>query len=514
MRRNTDSDWFSGCNQNDPWGDAHSSWRDPEQARGRNERRESSFDGQQKEPPEQPEAPEETTTKNNGQEQSGLYFRKDPGGTFQGSLRNVKHQRKKWPVIVLICFLLSFGLGLVASTGNVLESVSTPENWDWAWEDGDSDGTGDWDVERADDADENYSIAPFEGDSSGLTLQLQDHEGKKAMELPQLYEACLPTTVSITVYAEDSAAYGSGVVLTSDGYILTCAHVIDNMESAVVTTSDGETYDALMVGIDNQTDLAVLKIQAEGLQSAEFGDSTGLKIGETVCAIGDSLGIQFRSSLSDGIVSGLNREVSSNSYSMVLIQTTAAVNSGNSGGALFNSYGQVIGIVNMKMSSNMGAASIDNMGLAIPSATVKDVVESLADNGSISRAVLGISCYGINATSSKINGIPEGLWVTEIQEVSDCDDAGVLEGDIITAVNGQEINSVAQCKQVIGGLGVGDIVTLTIWRDEALVQRMQEAKEEDSEDDHILEDDQVIQYNFEYYGDINVMLVSSDDVNQ
>lgn len=507
MKRNTDKDWFSGCNQNDPWGDAHSSWRNEKKASGNDERRESPFEGQQK---KSPEPPKTFTAQNNAQRQSGPYFRANAGGTF----RTVRRKRKKWPVIVLICFLLSFGLGLVAGIGSLVESASTPENWEWAWEDEDGDGPEDWDVEHAEDADENYSVAPYEGDSSGLTIQLHDHEGKKFMELPELYEACLPTTVSITVYAEDSAAYGSGVVLTSDGYILTCAHVIDNMESAVVTTSGGETYDALMVGIDNQTDLAVLKIEAEGLQSAEFGDSTGLRIGEEVCAIGDSLGVQFRSSLSNGIVSGLNREVSSNSYSMVLIQTTAAVNSGNSGGALFNSYGQVIGIVNMKMSSNMGAASIDNMGLAIPSATVKDVVESLADNGSISRAVLGISCYGIETTASKINGIPEGLWVTVIQEASNCDDAGVLEGDIITAVNGEEINSVAQFKQVIDGFGVGDTVTLTIWRDEALAEQMQEAKEEGSEDENIVEEDGEIEYNFEYYGEIEVMLVSSDDVNQ
>lgn len=431
---------------------------------------------------------------------------------MQSSFRSVRRKRKVWPLVLVLCLLLSFGLGLVASTENLLKHVNTPESWDWAWED--SGVTDDWDVEHAEDADENYSVAPYEGDSSGLTVQLHDHEGKKAMGLPELYEACLPTTVSVTVYAEDSAAYGSGVVLTSDGYILTCAHVIDNMESAVVTTSNGEAYDALLVGIDNQTDLAVLKIEAQGLQSAEFGDSAGLKIGETVCAIGDSLGVQFRSSLSNGIVSGLNREVSSNSYSMVLIQTTAAVNSGNSGGALFNSYGQVVGIVNMKMSSNMGAASIDNMGLAIPSVTVKDVVESLADNGSISRAVLGISCYGIDTTASKVNGIPEGLWVTVIQEASDCDDAGVLEGDIITAVNGEAVNSVAQFKQVIDGLGVGDTVTLTIWRDEALAERMQEAKAEGGEDSNAIEDSEDIKYSFEYYDDIEVMLVSSNDVNQ
>ena len=475
MKRNTDNGWFSGFDEKDPWGVGHSHRRHRTQRT-----RQPSL------PPSQP-------------------AHNDTSSNFQwGSPQSPPQQARKWPVVLVVglVILLAVSTFLLRSLfllGYWIPSILPETLPAWGGQNWEEDWEADWDI----DPSETYSIPVYQGDSSNLTIQLQPSKGKQALTYTQLYEACLPSTVSITVYAEETAAYGSGVILTSDGYILTCAHVTENMESATVTTSDGVVHEALMVGSDDQTDLAVLKIEAEGLQAAEFGDSGALKVGESVCAIGDSLGARFRGSLSNGIVSGLNREVSSNGYSMVLIQTTAAVNSGNSGGPLFNEYGQVVGIVNMKMTSQ-GDASIDNMGLAIPSATAKDIVDTLAVHGSVSRAVLGISCYSIDTTFATMSGIPEGLWVTEIQDGSDCADAGLMVGDIITAVDGAAINSVAAFQAATADLAVGDTVTLTVWRDEALSLQIEEEPDSFSQED--------MDYAFAYVGELEVALVSSDQV--
>lgn len=524
MKRNEDDLWFSGCDQGDPWGDSHPSWRD-QGKKDKNPRKESPFDGNQTEKePSKADAHIFQGANNAQSAQTEAPKQNFSGGTVPNFRGYTPRQgssitpRRRIPIfsIIIVVFVMFVVLGLFNAVESIYNDITAPDGWhtpdweddDWTWGE-----DGDWDVETNEEADETYSIAPYEGDTSDLTVTLTSNKGKTALNYEELYEQCLPATVSITVYAGSSAAYGSGVVLTQDGFVLTCAHVTDDMESATVTVHDGTTYDALLVGSDEQTDLAILKIEADHLVPAQFGDSSELKIGETVCAIGDSLGVQFQSTLSNGIVSGLNREVSSNGYSMVLLQTTAAVNSGNSGGALFNEFGQVVGIVNMKMSNDTSyGPTVDNMGFAIPSTTVKDIVEGLATNGSIDRAVLGLSCYGIDTTTAVMSGLPEGLWVTLIQTGSRCGDGGLLEGDIITAVNGESVSSVADFKAATSNYEAGDTVTLTIWRDEALAERIAEA---DTDFDGAMEDDdEEIEYHFELYGDIEVELVSSSDLDQ
>lgn len=431
---------------------------------------------------------------------------------------------------ILIGVLLGAVLGIIsqfALYGSALEDL-----WSWfqSGETGSYDAGDDFgydysgDVEVNDEASQEYSLPLYDGDSSGLTIQLNPSSGT-ALTAAELYQQELPATVSITVYAGRSAAYGSGMILTSDGYVLTCAHVIENTESAVVTTSDGTEYDAELVGSDVQTDLAVLKIDAQGLTPVTFTSSDDLVVGEQVYAIGDPLGPQFRGSLTDGLISGLNRQVSSNGYSMTLIQTTAAVNSGNSGCPLFNDRGQVIGVVNMKMSSSGSTASIDNMGLAVPSAIVKKIVETLATEGKVTRAVLGISCYAIDETASRTSGLPQGLWVSAINEPSQCDEAGLLIGDIITEVNGEPVNSVNRFQLVTEGYAVGDTVTLTVYRDEWLAEQALAALEEDAAGKENIEDSSVaegeswespsteeVEYNFVYFGELTVELVDSGAV--
>ncbi len=514
MRRNQDDLWFSGYDGGDPWSDQDSSQPKENKKEKKSERKRPAA-RRRAEKRSSREGGSTAPAAGNSPPPSG-----NPAPNFRGYVPRSDrelHRRRQSSILPFFIVALVVVTFLFFAVGSVYSQLSSIGRWSVVlpWRDGsdgDEDAADNWDVETNEESDDSYSIAPYEGDTSTLSITLVSKEGKTALDYEELYEQCLPYTASITVYAGSSAAYGSGVVLTQDGFILTCAHVIDDMESATVTVYDGNTYDALLVGSDAQTDLAILKIEAEDLVPAEFGDSSELQIGETVCAIGDSLGVQFQSTLSEGIVSGLNREVSSNGYSMVLLQTTAAVNSGNSGGPLLNEFGQVVGIVNMKMSSSSSSGpTVDNMGFAIPSATVKDIVEGLASNGSIDRAVLGISCYGIDATSSVMSGLPEGLWVTSIQSGSLCGEGGLLEGDIITAVNGEAVNSVADFQSVTYGYQPGDTVTLTIWRDEDLTARIAAA---DASFDSATEDESTSEYNFTLYGDIEVELVSSSDLGQ
>ena len=209
---------------------------------------------------------------------------------------------------------------------------------------------------------------------TGVTVDL-----KPAPEAPltyqQIYEKNLPSMVSIRSSMDGSYAGGTGIVLTADGYLLTNGHVVAGADKVTVTLSDNSTEEAELVGFDPYEDLAVLKIEAEGLTPAEFGDSFALECGDPVAAIGDPLG--YRATITDGIVSALDREVEVEGTTMVLIQTSAAINFGNSGGALINQYGQVVGITTIKIVTEDGSA--EGLGFAIPSQRVKYVADALID---------------------------------------------------------------------------------------------------------------------------------------
>lgn len=452
-----------------------------------------------------------------------------PDLTHRKKRIRVKKKRSLLPGI-LMGVVVGVSLGMAAG---LLQQVSIPGfHWSYSYKFGDSsdDSDGEFgfdfrdDVEVNDGASSEYSLPGYQGDSSGLTIPLNQPgatESPVEMQPTDLYQAQLDATVSITVYAGKSAAYGSGVIVTEDGYILTCAHVIEDTEECVVTLSNDREYKAELVGSDPQTDLAVLKIKEKGLHAATFCDSDEVQVGEAAYAIGDPLGPRFKSSFTNGIISGLERIVSSNGYSMNLMQTTAAVNSGNSGGALFNRFGQVIGIVNMKMSNTgYNSPAIDNMGFAIPSRTVKRIVEELAKEGTISRAVLGITCYSLDEVSSHVNDVPEGLWIVTINEKSDCSAKGLLVGDIITEVNGKPIRTVSDVQSVIQDLKPGDTVTLTVWRDEKLAEEARRQKEEgdtSAEPEETLPDssegeETETSYHFEPLGEVTVRLISSQDI--
>ncbi|MCD8086912.1 MAG: trypsin-like peptidase domain-containing protein, partial [Clostridiales bacterium] len=418
-----------------------------------------------------------------------------------------KHHILFW---VLLVALIVVGTETVIKVVQTFSGISTSVYYD----DGDNDffyyySEGD---EDSSEEEQSYELPAYTGDSSDLSITLASSEGKTALTYQELYAKCLPYMVSITVTAGTTGGTGSGIILTEDGYILTCNHVVADSATCTVLTYDDVAYAATLVGSDEQTDLAVLKIEATGLTPAEFGNSDELQVGDEALVIGDPLGSNFRGSLTNGIISGVNRSVTSNGYAMTLIQTTAAVNSGNSGGALFNIYGQVVGVVNLKMvtsSSSSSSATVEGMGMAVPSTTVENIVSQLANDGTVHRPALGISCRSISEATSAITGVPEGLMVQYIYDASDCAAQGIQLYDLITAANGIPVSTVQEFKEVIADLGIGDTVTLTIYRD---LNLSAEEDGEDAADSSVAAESEAAseyEYDYQYYGEITVTLIDS-----
>ena len=289
---------------------------------------------------------------------------------------------------------------------------------------------------------------------------------EEELSLQDLYEKCAPTIVSISGYEGSKAGYawGSGVIVSEDGLILTNAHILEDCDRAVVALPDGTGYDALLVGSDSISDIALLKIDAEGLPAAELGESASLRVGDPVAAIGNPLGESFRNTLTNGIISAIERDMTYQGRSMTLLQTNTAVNEGNSGGALFNSYGQVIGLTNMKMMSSY--SSIEGIGFAIPSSTICKVVNALIRDGEVrGRPAIGITVGAIPQNAKEQYSLPDGLYISEVSTGSDAEKQGIRMGDVLTAVNGMPVTKTSEVSAEKDKLEVGDTMVLTIWRD-------------------------------------------------
>ena len=290
-----------------------------------------------------------------------------------------------------------------------------------------------------------------------------------------------PSIVGVTLYADLPSYYGggesiysqgSGVVLTSDGYIVTNSHVIDNANhskfkiTVTVTdeNNDNEEYLASVVGYDARTDLAVIKINTQNLTPAALGDSDALVQGDNVAALGNPGGAQFAGSISSGIVSGLDRVVDENGAvndgAMRYIQTDAPINPGNSGGALVNMYGQVIGI----NSAKIVASGYEGLGFAIPINTAVPIINQLRENGIVMRAVLGITCTEVTEQVAAWYDVPVGLRISGIRDDSDLAEKA-QEGDIITMADGKAITTLGELQAVLDSHQVGDVIKLTIFRE-------------------------------------------------
>lgn len=301
-----------------------------------------------------------------------------------------------------------------------------------------------------------------------VSLALQDHAGLQELSLQQVYTKIIPSVVGITAtMPEDSdvtASWGTGIIIASDGYIITNAHVIDGASSATVTLSDNTQYDAKLVGADAVDDIAVLKIDAAGLTAAAFGDLSGLAVGDSVVAIGNPLGEDYSGTMTNGIISAIDRNVDYDGYTMTLLQTNAAINEGNSGGPLVNMYGQVIGLTNMKMMSYY--TTIEGIGFAIPATSAAPTVDALIRDGAVKGIpALGITCIAVDKAVQSRYGIPAGVYVSDVIRNSDAYTQGMRRGDIITACNGEPVTSTDDIDSVKEGLSVGDTLSFTIYRD-------------------------------------------------
>ena len=287
-----------------------------------------------------------------------------------------------------------------------------------------------------------------------------------ALCLQDIYSSVIDSVVSISSMTSSGTSSGTGIIMSPDGYVITNHHVITGALVISVLTNDNQEYEAALVGSDEMSDLAVLKIDARGLQAAEFGDSSKLRVGDSVVAIGDPLGVQLRGTMTNGIISAINRDLTVGDRTMTLIQTNAALNNGNSGGPLINCYGQVIGINTVKMSSYYTAtASVEGLGFAIPISVAKPIIDELIENGYVAgRPAIGISGDSLPSYYRTYYRLPDGVYVTSVNEGSDAKAKGIREGDIVTAINGERISSIDELNTVKNQYAAGDEVTLTVYR--------------------------------------------------
>ena len=299
-----------------------------------------------------------------------------------------------------------------------------------------------------------------ESDSSNSSDNYDTADG---MAGEDIYKKVNPSVVSVISTTSEGTGSGSGVIMSKDGYIITNNHVVDGAQSVSVQLSDDTSLDAEIIGTDEQTDLAVIKVTpTSDLTAAEFGDSDELEPGEYAYAIGSPGGVQFANTITGGRISAINRDLTVNDRVMTLIQTDASINNGNSGGALINKYGQVVGITSAKLSGNaFGSATVEGMGFAIPINTAKDIVDELIQNGYVSgRPSIGITGQNVESADGKVSGVQ----VYSIDSRAKAASEGLQVGDVITAVDGTPTPDMDKVNELKQDKKAGDKLTLSVYR--------------------------------------------------
>ncbi len=324
--------------------------------------------------------------------------------------------------------------------------------------------------EGSSSAAENQNTPIGEGQSISISDVPQDEDIVSvtgALTTKQIYTKISPSVVGVVTYQLNAtwvpAGEGSGIIISGDGYIVTNAHVISGAQGIKVVLPNDEEYEAQVIGTDSRTDLAVIKIDATGLPAAEFGNSDQMAEGDKAIAIGNPGGLEFAGSITQGIISAVNRQItSSGGYTMECIQTDAAINPGNSGGALVNEYGQVIGI----NSSKIAATDYEGIGFAIPSSTAVPIIEDLTKNGRVTgRAKLGVTISGsVGEMEAQLYSIPTGVVIAGVERGSDIAAKGVLANDIITKIDGVKINTINNIYEILERHKPGDTVTISLFR--------------------------------------------------
>ena len=286
-----------------------------------------------------------------------------------------------------------------------------------------------------------------------------------ALSWQKVYEKVIPSVVSISCSGRGGSSSGTGVIMTRNGYIITNAHVVEDAQAIEVLLTDGRYLPARLVGSDSLSDLAVLFVEEKNLTPAEFGDSAALRVGDAVVAIGDPLGIELRGTMTDGIISAINRDLTTGGRTLSLIQTSAALNSGNSGGPLVNCYGQVVGINTMKIGDYASSAGVEGLGFAIPMTTVKDVVEQLLNQGYVAgRPTLGLEGQMVSTFYQMYYRLPAGLMITAIDPASDAFAKGLQTGDILLYLDGRPVSGPSVLSEVVNSHAVGESVNVILYR--------------------------------------------------
>ena len=314
--------------------------------------------------------------------------------------------------------------------------------------------------------DEN-ATASAQGSADGNNLSMAEIAAKVRPSVVAITtEQMVSTNSWFGSYVQSGA--GSGVIISEDGYILTCAHVVNGASNITVQLSDDTEYTASIVGLDTSTDVAVLKIDATGLSAATLGDSDTLAVGELAVAVGNPLGT-LSGTVTNGIISAVNRSVEVESNEMSLIQTDAAISPGNSGGGLFNGQGELIGIVNAKSGSTTDtgeATNAEGLGFAIPINTAMDIAQDLIENGYVKRPALGVTVITVTQDNAMQFGVSNyGVYIYQITPGSGADNAGLQVGDRIIAIDDNSVSDSSDLTGYLQQKAVGDTVNLQIERD-------------------------------------------------
>ena len=274
------------------------------------------------------------------------------------------------------------------------------------------------------------------------------------------------STIRSTVYGQtrEGTSSGSGFIISDDGYVVTNRHVVEGATDVTVTLSTGDEYTAKVIGSDSLNDVALLKVEATGLPAVKLGSSDKLAIGDMVCAIGNPLG-SLTATLTVGYVSGKDRQVTTDNSTINMIQTDAAINSGNSGGPLFNMYGEVVGITSAKYSGTTSSgASIEGISFAIPIDDVMSIIDDLQEYGYVTGAYLGVTVTDTDAAAAKLYGMPTGAYVNSVEDGGAADRAGVQPKDIIIGLGDTDISNRTELTRVLRRFKAGDTTTITVIR--------------------------------------------------
>lgn len=361
-----------------------------------------------------------------------------------------RRRRRTGLWIFLACLAVVLGVAAGSWIWYLLPAGSSADPFEYRYDHG-------WEEEEDASGAVTIPTYPF---GEGAVLEVETDHGRE-LTAQEIYQRVNPSVVTVMVQLDDSVSVGTGVIFRADGYILTNYHVLAGGRDCTVAMDTGRTYEAQYVAGDERNDLAVLKVELTGLPAATFGDSDQLVVGDKVYAIGNPLGVELRGTLTDGIVSAINRDVQVDGRTMTLVQTNAALNSGNSGGPLINACGQVVGINTIKMSSDY--SNVEGLGFAIPSASIRRLVNDLLTYGEVRPE----PSFGVTVlqTGTRLEDDIWGLQVLEVTPGSAADLAGIREGDFVLAAGGRSVETSQELLRIRRQLYVGDQVTMEIWRD-------------------------------------------------